>query len=102
MLSNFNELLASRADIFNAADALVRKAQSSGKDLAGDELRTYQGLIASLQTLNDQVDQRSQGRAMPPETWRLLNGSGRISPRLLNARGGRCGAFPGHRARPCI
>src|SRR5690242_3121495 len=49
---NLNEMKARRADIFSAADKLVRAARETGKDLAGAELEQYNDHIAELTNID--------------------------------------------------
>ena len=50
------ELQAMRHDIFTAAEALIARARASKADLAGAELSQYNGLIASMKTIDTQIE----------------------------------------------
>lgn len=55
-MANLNELRAERADIFAAAEQLVLRAKSDKKDLVGATLAQYNGLLATLNTLDKQIE----------------------------------------------
>jgi HK97 family phage major capsid protein len=57
---NLNNLKDERHAIFTAAGALVSAARASKRDLAGEDLRQYEGLLASMKVLDAQIEQCSK------------------------------------------
>jgi len=57
---NLNEVKAERNDVFVAAEALLAKARAKNQDLKGADLAQYNGLVASLKTLDAQIEQLSK------------------------------------------
>lgn len=78
---NLNELKAKRADIFSAADKLVRAAREAGKDLAGAELEQYNNHIAEIKSTDNLIGRCEEVSALTHQARPVVptSGAGRVN-----------------------
>ena len=57
---NLNEVKAERQDVYLAADALLQRAKTNKKDLAGADLAQYNAFTAQLKVLDKQIAECEQ------------------------------------------
>ena len=55
-MQNLNELLDRRNTLRMTAERLLKSARASGKDLAGDELHEYEGILAAIKADTKEIE----------------------------------------------
>lgn len=82
-MANINELRDQRLCIYEEAGRIVQSARKSGKDLAGEALKQYEGFMSALTFLDKQIEACERVSAVPVNPGSMLH-AGLPQPQKTN------------------